>query len=209
MRGRIAGPLLVGGAISRSRGVGAAFDCRLGYPDASRVRRPCRLVGPGRHRYRYHSDMPGSIGSTPRMSQSVRQRTIATKAMLAKIKAASPSQRRPLWCSRLATGFESRWQLDDRKRRGQRQSAIAIAWPNSTPRLKPARDQAEVHARAALIGRMITGAPSRASPVDAVRGRAPGRLNDGAREARTSIRNFRRTQRVHSRVHLAEPAGTR
>src|SRR5260370_15511685 len=24
-----------GGAMSRSRGVGAAFDCRLGYPDAS------------------------------------------------------------------------------------------------------------------------------------------------------------------------------
>ena len=62
-------------------------------------------------------------------------------------------------------------QADDRKRRGQRQSAIA--WPNSTPRLKPAKDQAEVHARAALIGRMITSVPSRASAVDAVRGRAP------------------------------------
>jgi hypothetical protein len=64
-------------------------------------------------------------------------------------------------------------QADDRKRRGQRQSAIAIAWPNSTPRLKPAKDQAEVHARAVLIGRMITSVPSRASAVDAVRERAP------------------------------------
>jgi hypothetical protein len=63
-------------------------------------------------------------------------------------------------------------QADDRKQRGHAR-AIAIAWPNSTPRLKPARDQAEVHARAALIGRMITGVPSRASAVDAVRGRVP------------------------------------
>jgi hypothetical protein len=47
---------LVGGAMPRSRGVGAAFDRRLGYPNASRVRCPCRLIGPGRHRYRYHSE---------------------------------------------------------------------------------------------------------------------------------------------------------
>ena len=37
----------------RSRGVGAAFDRRLGYPDASRVRCPCRLDGPSHHRDRY------------------------------------------------------------------------------------------------------------------------------------------------------------
>jgi hypothetical protein len=49
---------LVGGAMSRLRGVGAAFDHRFGRPDASRVRRPCRLFGPGRHRYRYHSTYP-------------------------------------------------------------------------------------------------------------------------------------------------------
>jgi hypothetical protein len=45
----------VGGAMPRSRGVGAAFDRRFGYPDASRVRCPCRLDGPSHHRYRYHA----------------------------------------------------------------------------------------------------------------------------------------------------------
>jgi hypothetical protein len=62
-------------------------------------------------------------------------------------------------------------QADDRKQRGHAR-AIAIAWPNSTSRLRPARDQAEVHARRA-DRRMIPGVPSRASAVDAVRGRAP------------------------------------
>jgi len=51
-------------------------------------------------------DSPGGIGSTPRMSQSVRQRTIATKEMLRKSRHRSLSRRRPLWCPRLATGFE-------------------------------------------------------------------------------------------------------
>jgi hypothetical protein len=47
---------LVGDAMPRSRGVDAAFDGRHGYPDATRVRCPCRLLGPGRHRYRYQSE---------------------------------------------------------------------------------------------------------------------------------------------------------
>ena len=54
---------------------------------------------------------PGGIGNTPRMSQSVWKRTIATKEMLRRSRHRSLSQRRPLWCPRLATGFESRWQL--------------------------------------------------------------------------------------------------
>ena len=47
---------LVGDAMPRSRGVDAAFNGRHGYPDATRVRCPCRLLGPGRHRYRYQSE---------------------------------------------------------------------------------------------------------------------------------------------------------
>jgi hypothetical protein len=47
---------LVGDAMPRSRGVDAAFNRRHGYPDATRVRCPCRLLGPGRHRYRYQSE---------------------------------------------------------------------------------------------------------------------------------------------------------
>ena len=74
------------------------------------------------------------------MSQSVRQRTIATKAMLAKIKAASPSQRRPLWCSLLATGFESRWQL---RSGGTRCEAVSGLTQSSEVRMAgaPARHQ--------------------------------------------------------------------
>jgi len=60
------------------------------------------------------------------------------------------------------------------------------------------RDQAEVRARAALIGRMIPNVPSRASTVDAVWGRTPP-ASMTAREARTSPRNLRRTQKGSDR----------
>jgi hypothetical protein len=45
------------------------------------------------------------------MSQSVGQRTIATKAMLAKIRAPRPVTAPSFVMSRRAIGFERRWQL--------------------------------------------------------------------------------------------------
>jgi hypothetical protein len=71
---------LVGDAMPRSRGVDAAFDGRHGYPDATRVRCPCRLLGPGRHRNRYHSDTATKAGrllaqSSSRYVRSFGQRT--------------------------------------------------------------------------------------------------------------------------------------
>jgi hypothetical protein len=78
---------LVGGAMSRLRGIGAAFRPSLGRPIAGvrdkRARRADTIprrklsstsVSPRRARSAVSLDIsPGGIGSTPRMSQSVRQ----------------------------------------------------------------------------------------------------------------------------------------
>ena len=66
----------------------------------------CRLVGPGRHRYRYHSTYPRAASGARRNEPVRSATTIATKEMLRRSRHRSLSQRRPLWCPRLATGFE-------------------------------------------------------------------------------------------------------
>jgi len=73
-----------------SRRPAAALPLYARLPAASPRHRPSamkRIFARSRCRER---PLPGGIGGMPRMSQSVQQRTIATKAMLAEIKAPRP-----------------------------------------------------------------------------------------------------------------------